>query len=70
MDELKAACGDDDFSAKYIRMQADAHKQAVALFSAYANSGDDPALKEFAKAMLPTLKMHGKMVKALQAAHG
>jgi putative membrane protein len=50
-------------------MQTDAHKQAVALFSAYANSGDDPALKEFAKATLPTLKMHEKLVKNLAAAH-
>jgi putative membrane protein len=50
-------------------MQADAHKEAVALFSAYANSGDDPALKEFAKATLPVLQMHEKHVKDLQAAH-
>ena len=68
MDELKAADG-DAFEAKYIAMQTDAHKQAVALFSAYANSGDDPALKEFAKATLPTLKMHEKKVKELSAKH-
>jgi putative membrane protein len=68
MDELKAASG-DDFQARYIQMQAEAHKEAVALFTAYANSGDDPALKEFAKATLPTLQMHEKHVKDLQAAH-
>ena len=68
MDELKAADG-DAFEAKYIAMQTDAHKQAVALFSAYANSGDDPALKEFAKATLPTLQMHEKKVKELSAKH-
>jgi putative membrane protein len=68
MDELKSASG-DDFEAKYIKMQTDAHKEAVALFSAYANSGDDPALKEFAKKTLPTLEMHEKHVKELGAAH-
>lgn len=68
LDELKAASG-DDFQARYIMMQADAHKETVALFTAYANSGDDPALKEFAKATLPVLQMHEKHVKALQAAH-
>ncbi|TIW59991.1 MAG: DUF4142 domain-containing protein, partial [Mesorhizobium sp.] len=32
-------------------------------------SGDDPALKEFAKTTLSTLKMHEKHVKELAAAH-
>ncbi|TIX20334.1 MAG: DUF4142 domain-containing protein, partial [Mesorhizobium sp.] len=34
LDELKAASG-KDFDAKYIKMQTDAHKDAVALFSTY-----------------------------------
>jgi putative membrane protein len=66
--ELKAASG-KEFDAKYIRMQTDAHRQAVALFSTYANSGDDPAMKEFAKKTLPVLKMHEKHVKDLAVAH-
>ncbi|ESX06348.1 membrane protein [Mesorhizobium sp. LSJC268A00] len=68
LDELKSASG-KDFDAKYIQMQTDAHKEAVALFSSYANSGDDPAMKEFAKKTLPTLQMHEKHVKELAAAH-
>jgi putative membrane protein len=68
LDELKAANG-KDFDAKYIKMQTDAHKDAVALFSTYANSGDDPAMKEFAKKTLPVLKMHEKHVKELAVAH-
>ncbi|MBZ9962384.1 DUF4142 domain-containing protein [Mesorhizobium sp. BR1-1-2] len=68
LDELKAASG-KDFDTKYIMMQAEAHKQAVALFSTYAKSGDDPAMKEFAKKTLPVLKMHEKHVKELGAAH-
>ncbi|MES0150990.1 DUF4142 domain-containing protein [Mesorhizobium sp. M0012] len=47
-DQLKEASG-DSFQSKYIDMQTQAHKEAVALFSAYTNSGDDPATKEFAR---------------------
>ncbi|MBZ9766448.1 DUF4142 domain-containing protein [Mesorhizobium sp. CA6] len=68
IDDLKATSG-KEFDAKYIKMQADAHKDAVALFSTYANSGDDPAMKEFAKKTLPVLKMHEKHVKELAVAH-
>ncbi|RWD63404.1 MAG: DUF4142 domain-containing protein [Mesorhizobium sp.] len=66
--ELKNASG-KDFDQKYIRMQLDAHKDAVALFSTYAKSGDDPAMKEFAKKTLPVLKMHEKHAKELAVAH-
>ncbi|RWM04703.1 MAG: DUF4142 domain-containing protein [Mesorhizobium sp.] len=66
--ELKSASG-KDFDAKYIKMQTDAHRDAVALFSTYAKSGDDPALKEFAKKVLPVLKMHEKHAKDLAVAH-
>jgi len=68
LDELKGASG-RDFDAKYIKMQTDAHRDAVALFSTYAQSGDDPAMKEFAKKTLPVLKMHEKHVKDLAVAH-
>ncbi|TPN50905.1 MULTISPECIES: DUF4142 domain-containing protein [unclassified Mesorhizobium] len=68
LDQLKALDG-DAFQARYIALQAEAHKQAVAMFSTYAQSGDDPALKEFAKKTLPTLQMHEKHVKNLAAAH-
>lgn len=68
LDELKGKSG-KEFDASYIRMQTDAHKEAVALFSTYAKSGDDPALKEFAKKTLTVLKMHEKHVKELAVAH-
>jgi putative membrane protein len=68
LDELKSASG-KDFDRKYIQMQTDAHKEAVALFSTYGKSGDDPAMKEFAKKTLPVLKMHEKHVKELAGAH-
>ncbi|MER8827867.1 DUF4142 domain-containing protein [Mesorhizobium sp. M0938] len=68
LDQLKNLDG-DEFQAKYILLQTEAHKQALALFSTYAQSGEDPALKEFAKKTLPTLRMHEKHLKTLAAAH-
>jgi putative membrane protein len=65
--ELQDASG-DSFQMKYIDMQAKAHSEAVALFQNYAQSGDDPALKEFAKKTLPVLQQHERHVKELLAA--
>jgi putative membrane protein len=66
--ELEGATG-EGFQVKYISMQAKVHREAVALFQTYAQSGDDPALKEFAKKILPALQQHEEHVKELQAAH-
>ncbi|RWK62850.1 DUF4142 domain-containing protein [Mesorhizobium sp.] len=68
LDELKKLDG-DAFQTKYIVLQTEAHKQALALFSTYAQSGEDPALKEFAKKTLPTLRTHEERLKDLVAAH-
>ena len=58
-----------DFEMLYIDMQASAHMEAVSLFQTYAGSGDNAAVKAFAKATLPTLEMHKMHVKKLVAAH-
>jgi putative membrane protein len=68
LDQLEGLDG-DAFQATYIVLQSQAHKQAVALFSSYALSGDDPALKEFAKKTLSMLQMHEMHVRDLAAAH-
>ncbi|WP_309145402.1 DUF4142 domain-containing protein [Mesorhizobium sp. Mes31] len=68
LDQLKALDG-DAFQAKYITLQTEAHKQAVAMFSTYARSDDDPALKEFAKKTLETLEMHEMHLKDVAAVH-
>lgn len=66
LDKLKAASG-ADFDRQYIAIQTQAHKEAVHLFSDYAKSGKDAALKKFASDTLPTLKDHLKHVKELKA---
>jgi putative membrane protein len=61
LDKLNSANG-AQFDRLYIRMQQDAHKEAVTLFSKYAKSGDNDALKSFAQETLPTLQDHQKHV--------
>ena len=46
------------FDAKYIEFQTHAHKEGVALFTAYSSNGDKPELKAFAAKTLPTLQEH------------
>jgi len=46
----------------YVKMQQDAHKEAVALFSKYAKNGANAALKSFAQHTLPTLQEHQKHI--------
>ena len=57
------------FQVRYISLMDEVHKTAAALFQNYAQDGDDPALKEFAKGRLDVLEEHERMVKELQAAH-
>jgi putative membrane protein len=63
MDELKKAKGTAaDFDKIYLDQQLSAHQDAIALFSGYAESGDNDKLKSFAEATLPTLQEHQQMV--------
>jgi putative membrane protein len=57
---------DAEFDAKYIEAQIEAHKEGVALFTSYADKGDNAELKAFAAKTLPTLQQHLAMVTALQ----
>jgi putative membrane protein len=57
----------DNFDNLYIEMQLKGHQGAVALFSAYSQSGDDPTLREFAVKTLPTLEAHHQMIESLAA---
>jgi putative membrane protein len=64
MDKLETA-SDKDFDREYIRIQTDAHKEAVNLFSTYSISGKDSVLKSFAANTLPTLEQHLERVQSL-----
>ena len=65
LDDLKAKSG-KDFDQSYDQAQVKGHKEAVALFEAYANNGDDPELKSWAAKTLPHLKEHLSMAEKLK----
>jgi putative membrane protein len=64
LEQLKAAPA-EGFDAAYMTMQAQAHEEAVTLFSSYADSGDNPTLRRFAAQTLPTLQGHARMVQQI-----
>jgi putative membrane protein len=64
MTQLQNASG-ESFDITYINLQLQAHEEAVSLFSAYASSGDDQALRAFAAETLPVLQHHLSEVLAL-----
>ena len=65
LDDLKTKNG-KDFDQSYDQAQVKGHKDAVALFEAYAKSGDDPELKSWAAKTLPHLKEHLSMAEKLK----
>ncbi len=65
LQQLAAASG-AQFDRLYIKVQTDAHVEAVGLFSGYAQNGQPGALKDFAATTLPTLTIHYAMAKQLR----
>lgn len=55
----------DAFDADYMKMQIDAHTEAIQLFQDYAASGEIAPIKAFAEQTLPALQQH--KAKAQQA---
>src|SRR3954447_12669372 len=65
LDDLKAKSG-NDFDQSYDQIQLKAHRDAVALFEAYAKGGDNAELKGWAGQTLPHLKEHLSMAEKLK----
>ena len=65
LDQLKGKSG-KDFDQSYDQIQVKAHRDAVALFEAYAKTGDDAELKKWAAKTLPHLKQHLTMAQKLK----
>ena len=65
IDELGKLTG-REFDMAYDRAQMEAHREAVALFENYAQTGDNPDLKQWAAKTLPHLKAHLTMASQLQ----
>ncbi len=56
-----------DFDRAYAQDELRGHQRTVALFRKEANSGQDPALKDFAQKTLPMLQQHLQMAQTLSA---
>jgi putative membrane protein len=65
LNSLKAETG-ANFDAAYKAAQVDAHQKALDLLNNYAASGDNDALKTFAKGLSPTVAAHLNMAKGLK----
>ena len=65
LDGLKAKTG-ADFDTAYAAAQVKAHQAALDALNGYAASGDTPALKDFAKGLVPTVTAHLNMAKGLK----
>jgi len=65
-DQLAAAPA-GQFDPLYVQMQVQAHQDAVALFTAYGQRGDNPTLVAFAQETLPTLRMHQQQIQAISS---
>jgi len=63
----RVAASGADFDSKYVEAQVMAHNEAVALFSTYARTGDDPALRAFAAQTLPILEQHRRMIMMIRS---
>lgn len=57
MDRLAGLTG-EAFDRAYVEAQLVAHDDAIRLFTAYAESGDDARLRDFAVSTLPKLQEH------------
>src|SRR4051795_3977132 len=69
LNQLASASG-RTFDALYGQMQVMAHREAVAMFGAYAQGGLDPAMRAFAQQVLPSLQMHLAMAQRLTGRRG
>jgi putative membrane protein len=56
----------EDFDKVYAGQQIKAHKRAADLFDAYAEGGENAALKQFAANTLPAIKQHLEEAKKLR----
>jgi putative membrane protein len=60
----------ETFDKSYIKGMIKDHEEDIAMFKKEAASGQDPDAKAYAKATLPTLKLHLQKIKSIAASAG
>ncbi len=68
LDQLRAAPAGAPFDRLYARFQVQGHQKAVAMTQAYAQSGTNPGLRNYANQALPALQHHLAMADRLPGA--
>lgn len=66
LEQLRAADG-QAFDMLYVQMQVAAHQEAVNMFTAFSQNGDDQSMRRFATQNLPTLRSHLRSAQRLEA---
>jgi putative membrane protein len=56
----------EDFDKRYIEQQIEAHQNALQLLREFADTGDNPALKDWARRTAPAIENHLQMAGALE----
>lgn len=69
INDLTVAQG-PDFDRRYAIQQVSAHREAVALLQSYAQSGDNPALRQWAMQTLAMVQEHLRLAQMLPGAAG
>jgi putative membrane protein len=69
INDLTVAQG-PDFDRRYAIQQVSAHREAVTLLQNYAQSGDNPALRQWAMQTLPMVQEHLRLAQMLPGAAG
>ena len=62
--KLQALSG-PDFDRAYLHMQIEGHEKALTLLDGYQRTGTEPALKQFAAQISPTVQMHLSKARAI-----
>jgi len=69
INDLTVAQG-PDFDRRYAIQQVVAHQDALAMLQNYAQSGDNPALRQFAQQVLPSVQQGLRLAQTLPGAAG
>jgi putative membrane protein len=64
--QLREASG-AGLGSTYVDLQRASHNEAVALFTAYSQNGDNPALRQFAAKNLPALQGHLEHIRGIES---
>ncbi len=64
LQQLEAVSG-ADFDQRYMSMQIAADRESLSLLESYTATGDNPALKQYAKAVIPNVEEHLDMAQKI-----